>query len=188
MTYISRSSEFAFPLKSSDFYFLLSKTFLFYWQGRIQVSYSVLWQLLLITVMNCCIFSNFPQVIVIRVCFCIIAFYINGSQWLFSELVETNNITWATTWQNKQSDCAPSEDSDQPGHPLNLIRVFAVCMKKAWVLSYPLSIQQKLWSDWTDAQADLSLRWVHVILLILSCYGSLHIFKKVCCLWDCFML
>ena len=39
--------------------------------------------------------------------------------------------------------------------------VFAVCMKKAWVLSYPLSAQQRLWSDWVDAQADLSLRWAH---------------------------
>ena len=27
--------------------------------------------------------------------------------------------------------CAPSEDSDQPGHPPSLIRVFAVRMKKA---------------------------------------------------------
>ena len=31
----------------------------------------------------------------------------------------------------------------------------------AWVLSYPLSTKQRLWSAWTDAQADLSLRWVH---------------------------
>ena len=31
--------------------------------------------------------------------------------------------------------CVPSEDSDQPGHPPSLIRVFAVRMKKAWVLS-----------------------------------------------------
>ena len=38
---------------------------------------------------------------------------------------------------------APSEDSDQPGHPPSLIRVFAVRMKKHW-----------------DAQADLSLHWV----------------------------
>ena len=35
--------------------------------------------------------------------------------------------------------CAPSEDSDQPGLPPILIRVFAVRMKKAWVLSYPLN-------------------------------------------------
>ena len=72
--------------------------------------------------------------------------------------------------------CAPSEDSDQPGHPPSLIsedsdqpghlpsliRVFAVCIKKAWVLSYPLSAQWRLWSDWADAQADLSLRWAYM--------------------------
>ena len=42
---------------------------------------------------------------------------------------------WAATWQNQQSEYAPSEDLDQPRHPLSLIRVFAVRMKKAWVLS-----------------------------------------------------
>ena len=57
--------------------------------------------------------------------------------------------------------CAPSEDTDQPGHPPALIRVFAVRMKKSWVLSYLLSAQRRLWSDWADAQADLSLRWAH---------------------------
>ena len=57
--------------------------------------------------------------------------------------------------------CAPSEDSDQPGHPPTLIRIFAALMKKACVLSYPLSAQRRLWSDWADAQADLSLRWAH---------------------------
>ena len=51
--------------------------------------------------------------------------------------------------------CVPSEDSDQDGHPPSLIRVFAVRMKKAWVLSYPLRI------DWAHAQADLSLRGTH---------------------------
>ena len=39
--------------------------------------------------------------------------------------------------------------------------VFAVRMKKAWVLSYPLSAQRRPWSDWVDAQADLSLGWAH---------------------------
>ena len=39
---------------------------------------------------------------------------------------------------------------------ISLIRVFAVSMKKAthWAHS-------ELWSDWADAQADLSLRWAH---------------------------
>ena len=73
--------------------------------------------------------------------------------------ITKDGIKWATTWQNQQSDCAPSEDSDQPGHPPSLIRVFAVRMprliwvfavhmKKAWVLNYPLSAQRRLWSDW----------------------------------------
>ena len=57
--------------------------------------------------------------------------------------------------------CAPNKGSDQPGHPPSLIRVFAVCMKKAWVLSYPLSAQWRLLSDWADAQADLCLHWAH---------------------------
>ena len=35
--------------------------------------------------------------------------------------------------------CSPSKDSDQPGHLPSLIRVFAVRMKKAWVLNYLLS-------------------------------------------------
>ena len=59
-------------------------------------------------------------------------------------------LIWAATWQNQQKECVPS-----------LIRVFAVRMKKAWFLSYPLSTQQRLWSDWADAQADLNLRWAH---------------------------
>ena len=46
-------------------------------------------------------------------------------------LVSNNNectcLIWATTWQIKQSDCAPSEDSGQPGHPPSLIRVLDVC-------------------------------------------------------------
>ena len=33
---------------------------------------------------------------------------------------------WAATWQNQESECAPSEDSDQPGHQPSLISVFAM--------------------------------------------------------------
>ena len=54
--------------------------------------------------------------------------------------------------------CSPSEDSDQPGHLPSLLSVFAVRMKKAWVLSYPLSAQRRLWSAW---EADQSLCWAH---------------------------
>ena len=68
--------------------------------------------------------------------------------------------------------CALSKDSDQPGHLPSLIRVFTLCMKKAWVLSYPLSAQQRLRSDWMDAQADLCLHWAHMPF----CYP--HAFSK----------
>ena len=76
------------------------------------------------------------------------------------------------TWQNQQNECAPSEDSDEPGYPSSLIRIFAVRMKKPWVLSYPLSAQRRLWSDWGMPR----LIWVFagrtLILLVLTCHGS----------------
>ena len=82
---------------------------------------------------------------------------------------------WASSWENQQyMACALCEDSDQPGHLPSQIRDFPIRMKKAWVLSYPLSTQRRLWSDWADAQADLSLRWVRshfvgfVIRLLIS--------------------
>ena len=44
-----------------------------------------------------------------------------------SEKVRIETIIWAMTWQNQQNECAPSEDSDQPGQLPSLIRVFGVC-------------------------------------------------------------
>ena len=81
-------------------------------------------------------------------------------------------LIWAATWQNQQNECAPSEDSDQPGHPPSLIRVFAVRMKKPWVLSYSLSASEG--SDQTG-RMPRSI-WVFaghkLIFLVLSCRGS----------------
>ena len=64
-----------------------------------------------------------------------------------------SNLSHHTTKPSKW--CASSEGSDQPGHPLSLIRVFAVRMKKPRVLSFSFSAPQRLWSDWVDA----SLHW-----------------------------
>ena len=84
--------------------------------------------------------------------------------------------------QTQQNECAPSEDSDQPGHPPSLIRVFAARLKKAWVLNYPLSAQWRLWSDWADAQADLSLRWAHshFVGFVMSRLIYFHFCRKLC--------
>ena len=93
-------------------------------------------------------------------------------------------LKWAATWQNQQSDCAPSEDSDQPGRPPSLIRVFAVPMKKAWVLSYPLSAQRRLirlggcpgWSEPSLGAQSLCWFWHVAAQIRFRCRG-LRIFK-----------
>ena len=75
--------------------------------------------------------------------------------------------------KQKQNECAPSEDTDQPGHPPSLIRVFAVRIKKAWVLSYPLSED----SDQTGRMPRLIWGFAGrtVTLLVLSCRGSMYV-------------
>ena len=85
---------------------------------------------------------------------CLVA---NSQRQVFSWRSSYRDIhKWASSWQNQQNDlCA------QWRHPPSLNRVFAVCMKKHSVLSYQLSTRQRLWSDWANAQADLSLRWAH---------------------------
>ena len=42
-----------------------------------------------------------------------------------------------------------------------------------WVLSFSLSVQRSLWSDWADVQADLSLRCI--ISLVLPCCGLFNV-------------
>ena len=54
----------------------------------------------------------------------------------------------------------------------SLIRVFAVCMKKHWVVSYPLSAQRRLIRlDGCPGISAFSLG-APAILLVLSCCGS----------------
>ena len=64
-------------------------------------------------------------------------------------------------WQTQHNDCALSKDSDQPGLPPRLIRVFACAQ---WVAKDPsfLHADSEDWPDWADAQADLSLSWAHM--------------------------
>ena len=92
------------------------------------------------------------------------------------KLPPSSEINWAASWQNQQNDCAPSKDSDQPGHPPSLIRVFAV--RSIGSLGFKLSScwQRRHWSDWADAQADLRLRWAHshfvgFVMRRLNCYS-----------------
>ena len=90
--------------------------------------------------------------------------------------------------KTKKMVCALKEDSDQPRHPPSLIRVFAVRMKKAWVLSYPLRTQRRLirlggCPDWSEFFAGCTL-----ILLVLSWGGSLVFLVSGICIpiWTLF--
>ena len=57
---------------------------------------------------------------------------------------------------------APSEDSDQPAHSHNLIRIFTGRILDSQEDKVSLCGQQRLWSDCTEAQADFSFRCVHM--------------------------
>ena len=73
---------------------------------------------------------------------------------------------WATTWQNQQNECVPSEDSDQPGQSL-------LCIQ--WVAKDPRFLQ----ADSKDAdQTEQIPRLIRVFagrtvtLLVISWQGS----------------
>ena len=60
---------------------------------------------------------------------------------------------------------------------------WAVRMKKAWVLGYPLSVQRRLWSDRTYAQADLSLCWGHTHFVGFVMSWLIYVFTHLNQLW-----
>ena len=96
----------------------------------------------------------------------------NGPKYRFPPRIY---LSHSTTKQTKWPVCPAKTQISlgiRPVWPTSLIRVFAVRMKTPWVLSYSLSAKRRRWSDWPDFQADLSLRWAHVILLVLSCCSS----------------
>ena len=75
--------------------------------------------------------------------------------------------------QTNKMTCAPSEDSDQPGHLPSLIRVFAVRSVGSYEPK-PSDWQRRCWLEWGDALSDLSLCWVHGLVLSCSCSNMSH--------------
>ena len=86
---------------------------------------------------------------------------------------KTNKMTWA-----------PSEDSDQPGHPPGLIRAFTVHSKNSQGPKVSSCGQRRLWSDWVDAQANLSLCLAHRSFCWF-CHGQADIFFSIIWAWSC---
>ena len=71
--------------------------------------------------------------------------------------------------------CAPTEDSDQPGHR-PVWSESSLCAQ--WIakdLSF-LHADSEDWSDWADVQTDLSLRWAHMPLYWF-CHEAAHFFS-----------
>ena len=100
---------------------------------------------------NCCNYSKIPT---INLFYHRIMHPNDAEQWRFWS-------DYLSCLMTKPIICAPSEDSDQPGHPPSLIRVFAVRSMGSWGPKVSSCGQRGLRSDWANVQADLRLRWAH---------------------------
>ena len=82
-----------------------------------------------------------------------------------SDISFMNLISWSLLTNEPPHDktnkmaCALSEDSDQPGHPPSPISSLSAWIKLGFLATHWAHSED--WSDWADAQADLSLRWAH---------------------------
>ena len=72
------------------------------------------------------LFTKEPFVNAVTNCQDAVVEFLRATPTLLVDAISVTDYKWAATWQNQQSDCAPSEDSDRSGHPPSLIRVFAV--------------------------------------------------------------
>ena len=75
---------------------------------------------------------------------------------------KTHQIMFLVLLTDSTQSCEPRHDKTNKMAVRPAKIQISLGMKKAWVLTYPLSAQRRLWSDWVDAQADLSLRWAHI--------------------------
>ena len=89
--------------------------------------------------------------------------------WAWLQRTSQNIFLQCPTWKQIKEPahdktnkmiCAPSEDPDQPGHPPSPVwSESSLCAQ--WVATDPMFLHgdSEDWSDWGDAQAELSLRW-----------------------------
>ena len=86
-----------------------------------------------------------------------------------------NNLVYKTFesqhYKNNKMTYAPSEDSDQPGHPPSLISP-AVRTKKPLVLSYPVSAS-------VNYDQSGRMQGTQIILLVLLCGSSFYVEKII---------
>ena len=80
----------------------------------------------------------------------------------FPICLHLQNITAPQREKKSLQTCAPSEDSDQPMHSHSLIRIFTRRILDSQGCQVSSCEQRRLRSACADAQADFSLRWVHM--------------------------
>ena len=78
-----------------------------------------------------------------------------------SYLWPVGEYNWAYTWQNQQKDLCAQQRLRSAWAFAQSDQRLCCTHEKSVALSYPVSAQWRLWWDWVDAQADLSLRWAH---------------------------
>ena len=97
--------------------------------------------------------------------------YINKKEMhlLLHSYISVSGNNWAATWQNQQSGCVSSEESDQPGHPPSLISLHAWkklgSLATHWAHSED-SIRLGGCPGWSESSLGA------LFLLVLSCGGS----------------
>ena len=74
-------------------------------------------------------------------------------------------------------ECVPREDPDQPAHSCSLIRIFTGHILDNQGCKVSSCTQQRLWSDYSDAQADLRLCWKLMQLYLQYSLGK----RSSCC-------
>ena len=81
---------------------------------------------------------------------------------------------WATSWHNQQTDLCAQRILRSARHQPTLTRAFAVRFMGSSGPKLPSCGQRRHWSDWADAQADLSIHWAHMSVCWF-CHEVAHI-------------
>ena len=106
--------------------------------------------------------------------------YLRGSMFLQGDMCLYLHLSRGMTKPTKSAE-RPANTQISQGICL-FWSVFAVRIKKPWELSFPLRAQRRLWSDLGDAQADQSLRWVHMPFCLFW-HAAAHLYY--CLIFDC---
>ena len=109
--------------------------------------------------------TKLSMYLVLLAAFTSLYFQNNCAVKIFTTCMKGFITIWYTTWQSQQNECAPSEDTDQPGHSLS-----------AWRNLGSLATHWAHIEDSDHTGRMPRLIWVFagrtLILLVLSCRGS----------------